>query len=432
MKPHDLLKFNSVQYMKLTLTALLYLCSSAILFSQTVLVIEGQEIIDTEAGVSNGYNIPRNQITALTFRNNSLTSVNSAGYILQAGDERPGLNNNHLDGAIITGNRFIWNGTDENSWTHALFTGYNIGVIIKYNYLLNTPNGIQRKSNGMTEESGVVAYNIVKNPKVGIVVKGMNGVRIYNNTLYTDKTTLQTGRGLIDVHTNLDNGLNAPSTGVKIFNNVFYTKYETYCINVMDTESLVGFQSDYNVFYCESGSPKFNAGGVTRTFEEWQALGYDVHSVVIDPEFNNFTDFVPANRLDYGTDLGEDLSEGLATDAVWGTVNPGKAIQNGRWQAGARIYGVENPDTVEMPENATLIYPNPAFGTFYVLMTDEDHPYDMVKIYDSHGRLVHSAHLGFGRINPVSLPPNIFTGVYTVSLEAANMEPFYRRIIIMN
>jgi hypothetical protein len=418
--------------MRNQLTILLYLFSSTLLLPQTVLIIEGQEIIDTETGVSNGYNIPRNQVTALTFRNNSLTSVNSAGYILQAGDEIPGLNNNHLDGAVITGNRFTWNGTDESSWTHALFTGYNIGVIIKYNYLLTTPNGIQRKSNGMTDLNGVVAYNIIKNPRVGIVVKGMNGVRIYNNTLYTDKTTSQTSRGLIDIHANTDNGLNAPSTGVKVFNNIFYTRNSTLSINVMDPESLAGFQSDYNVFYCESGSPMFSAGGVNKTFEEWQAMGYDVHSVIINPGFNNFTDFVPANRLDYGTDLGTELSEGLATDAVWGTVSPKLARQNGRWQAGARIFAAETNDTVELPQNVTMIYPNPAYGSFYVLMTDEDRAYDVLKIYDSHGRVVHSSAMGFARVNLVTLPSNVCTGIYIVSLESNDLPRYQKRIAIIN
>lgn len=417
--------------MRITLTIILYLFSAALLLPQTTLVIEGQEIIDTETGVSNGYNVPRSQVTALTFRNNSLISVNSAGYMLQAGDETPGLNNNHLDGAVITGNRFAWNGTDENSWTHALFTGYNIGVIIKYNYLLNTPNGIQRKSNGMTDAVGVVAYNIIKNPKVGIVVKGMNGVRIYNNTLYTDKTNAQTSRGLIDIHTNTDNGLNAPSTGVKVFNNIFYTKNSTLSINVMDSESLTGFQSDYNVFYCESGSPRFSAGGVIKTFEEWQALGYDVHSVVINPGFIDFTDFIPATRLDYGTDLGTELSEGLATDAIWGTVNPKTATQNGKWQAGARIFAAETNDTVELPQNVTLIYPNPASGSFYVLMTDEDQAYDLLRIYDPHGRVVHALPLGFARVNMVNLPGDLPTGIYTVSFESGDQPPLHKRIAII-
>jgi hypothetical protein len=417
--------------MKYTLTVVLFILFSTVLFPQTVLIIEGQDIVDTETGVSNGYNIPRNQVTALTFRNNSLTSVNSAGYILQAGDETPGLNNNHLDGAIITGNRLSWNGTDNDSWTHAMFTGYNIGVIIKYNYLLDTPNGIQRKSNGMTDATGVVAYNIIKNPKVGIVVKGMSGVRIYNNTLYTDKTTAQTGRGLIDVHTNSDNGLNAPSTGTKIFNNIFYTRHDTYSINVMDQASLTGFQSDYNIFYSETGNLKFNAGGSVKTFAEWQALGYDVHSVVINPNFNNFTDFVPAVRLDYGTDLGEEMSLGLATDAVWGTVSPKTAKQNGNWQAGARIYGPTTNDSVKLPQDATRIYPNPAYGFFYVLLTDNDQAYSSLKVFDSNGREVHAEPLGFARVNTITLPGNITSGVYTVILESANLIPFIKKIVIL-
>lgn len=418
--------------MRNILTITLLLISSSILLPQSVLVIEGQEIVDTETGVSHGYNIPRNQVTALTFRNNSLTSVNSAGYVLQAGDETPGLNNNHLDGAVITGNKFTWNGRDEDSWTHAMFTGYNIGVIIKYNYLLNTPNGIQRKSNGMTDATGVVAYNIIKNPRVGIVVKGMNGVRIYNNTLYTDKSTAQTGRGLIDVHTNTDNGLNAPSTGTNIFNNIFYTKNNTFCINVMDQESLVGFQSDYNVFYSESGSPRFNAGGSPKTFAEWQALGYDVHSVVVNPNFNNFTDFVPASRLDYGTDLGSDFAEGLATDAVWGSISPQTVRQNGKWQAGARLYAATTNDTIVLPQNVTMIYPNPSYGSLYVLMTDEEHAYDYLKIYDLNGRIVYGAHLGFARVNHIILPDNIVTGVYTAALESDGLAQFSRRIVIIN
>ncbi len=417
--------------MKHTLTVILFLLCSATLLPQRILLIESQEIVDTETGVSDGYSIARSEPTALTFRNNTLTSVNSVGYILQAGDERPGVTNNNLDGAVITGNRFTWNGTDPDSWTHAMFTGYNLGVIIKYNYLLNTPNGIQRKSDGMTDVKGVVAYNIIKNPKVGIVVKGMNGVRIFNNTLYTDRTTTQTRRGLIDIHTNLDAGLNAPSTGTKIFNNIFYTTDNTYCINVMDPESLAGLESDYNVFYCESGSPRFSAGGSSKTFAEWQALGYDVHSVVINPDFNNFTDFVPARQLDYGTDLGADFSEGLATDAVWGTVSPATTRQGEQWQAGARIYRTEKNDSIILPQNTTSIYPNPSNGSFYVLLTDNDQAYSSVKVIDSHGRVVLNEPLGFARVNTIILPDNILPGLYTVSLEAADLLPYVKKLLVI-
>ena len=110
-----------------------------------------------------------------------------------------------LTGQLITGNKFIWSGTDMTSITHGLFTGHNINVVIKYNYLDHVPMGIIRKSaTNMINTTGGVAYNIVKNPNVGIVVKGMTGVCIYNNTLYQDRTTSETGRGLIDIYSNSD------------------------------------------------------------------------------------------------------------------------------------------------------------------------------------------------------------------------------------
>src|SRR5690606_523619 len=152
---------------------------SAGLFAQEVLIIREQEFIDTETGSSQGVNVPRSTRTLFQFLNNSVTSVNSFGYLLQAGDENPAATNNNLDGEIISGNRFVWNGTDETSMTHALFTGYNVDVVVKYNYLLNTPNGIQRKSDGMADVNGVIAYNILKNPKLGVAVKGISGIKIY-------------------------------------------------------------------------------------------------------------------------------------------------------------------------------------------------------------------------------------------------------------
>ncbi len=51
--------------------------------------------------------------------------------MLQAGDEDPAPTNNNLDGEIITGNKFTWNGTDMTSVTHGVFTGYNINAILK-------------------------------------------------------------------------------------------------------------------------------------------------------------------------------------------------------------------------------------------------------------------------------------------------------------
>jgi hypothetical protein len=323
----------------------MYICFSfGSMYAQTLLTIEGTTVNNTTDDTWSGVNIPRSTPTIFTYRNNSITSVNTYGYMLQAGDEGQNSENNNLDGEVITGNQFTWNGTNLISITHGVFTGYTINAVIEYNYLNKVPMGIIRKSDGMTNTSGGVAYNIIKNPvAVGAVVKGMNGVKFYNNTFYSNQHMYVgpgdgTWRGLIDIYANDSFNPWIPSTGTKIFNNIFYTVNQIFNIYIYEVEDLPGFESDYNVFYCESGEPIFNYLGSSKTFTQWQALGYDTHSVVVNPHFINLTDFVPSARLNYGTDLGATWQTGLSIDAVWGTTDPATTNQNGTWQVGARVH----------------------------------------------------------------------------------------------
>jgi hypothetical protein len=301
-------------------------------------VIEGTVVNNSQEKVWEGVNISRYISTNLIYRNNSITSINKDGYMLQAGDEQPGFKNNHLDNEIITGNQLIWKGKDPTSLTHGIFTGYNLNVIIKYNRLINVPMGIIRKSNGMTNTSGAIAYNVVVDPKVAVVVKGMNGVNIFNNTFYTTKTPLQTWRGLIDIYTNSDQGLKAFSRGIKVFNNIFYTKHGVLNIYIYDSACLSGFESDYNIFWCEDGEPLFKIGNTIKTFKEWRALGYDNHSILRNPNFINSKTLVPGQRLDFGTNLGSQWQTGLSVNTKWGNDNPDTTNQNGKWQVGAYVY----------------------------------------------------------------------------------------------
>ena len=164
---------------------------TAISSGGNILAIEGTATINNTTGNWSGVNIPRNTPTIFTFRNNSITSVNTEGYMLQAGDESPLPENNNLDGEVITGNKFLWNGPLSSSIiTHGLFAGYNINSKVKYNYLENVPYGIIFKSGtddgvNMTFTSGGCAYNICKNGKFAGRVKGINGVKFYNNTFYS-------------------------------------------------------------------------------------------------------------------------------------------------------------------------------------------------------------------------------------------------------
>jgi hypothetical protein len=330
------------------LLIILFFAIGSSLFAQTILTIEGTTVNnadDTWLGVK----IPRSAPTTFTYRNNSITSINANGYMLQAGDESVCSTNNNLDGEVITGNNFIWNGIDiASTITHGVFVGYNINSLIKYNYLYRVPTGIIIKSNGMTYSSGGIAYNIINNTgDIGIAIKGMNNVPVYNNTFYSNEvpwtSNSQPGTvyGLVDIFAN--DGLNpwVYPTNTKIKNNIFYTVHQIFNIKIEDSPDLSGFESDYNIFWCESGTPMFSYLGVNKTFAQWQALGYDTHSVVVNPNFLNFADFVPSARLDYGTDLGVKWQTGLSLNAIWGITDPATTNQNGTWQVGARLYAAK-------------------------------------------------------------------------------------------
>lgn len=304
-------------------------------------IIEGIATVNKTTGNWTGVNIPRNTPVKLIFRNNSITSVNNEGYLLQAGDESPLPENNNLDGEVITGNKFIWNGQYSASViTHGLFAGYNINSTVKYNYLQNVPYGIIFKSgtNGgvnMTFTSGGCAYNIWKNGKFAGRVKGINGVKFYNNTFYSGD-----GKGwyLLLISANMDRTVPSPSIGTKVFNNIFYSTIRIPMIKI-ESGCLNGFESDYNLFWCASGEPTFNIDGKTISWAEWRSRGYDAHSKIINPDFINTTDLVPQARLDFGKDLGTEWQTGLSTTAVWVVgSSPATTNQNGKWQVGARLY----------------------------------------------------------------------------------------------
>jgi hypothetical protein len=404
----------------------LFLTINSCLFAQTILTIEGTFINNTVSGTWEGVNIPRSDPAIFTYRNNSITSINSAGYLLQAGDENESSWKNNLDGMIITGNKFTWNGTDVSSITHAVFTGYNINSTVKYNYLDNTPHGILFKSGtddgfNMTYTSGGAAYNILKNARLSLRIKGINGVRVYNNTFYNDLNT-DRAVSIIEIDANRDRTVPAPSLGTRIYNNIFYTKYQIPNIRI-ESWCLNDFESDYNVFFCETGTPVFVISGVLKTFAEWQDLGYDTHSVLVNPDFVSTTSFVPASRLNCGTDLGTEWQTGLSMSATWSSANPATAAQNGIWQAGARVFAAG-------PEDKTVkIYPNPAFDRIYISITEPSEVLDYIRIINLSRNVVFQE-----KLNPdnreLQIPINLLPSVYIVELGLNNRPHFTKKLVV--
>ena len=395
--------------------------------AQTNLVISGQTYTNS-SDTWTGVNIPRSVPTKLVFSNNTITSINRFGYLLQAGDEAPAPTNNNLDDAIITGNRLNWSGSDMDVIPHGIFAGHNKNVLIKYNYLNYVPMGIIQKSgNNMANTGGGIAYNIVKGGAVGMVVKGMSNVNIFNNTFYNDRTTDQTWRPLLHIYTNTDQGRYSVAHGTKVYNNIFYTRYRTPAITIADVESLTGFQCDYNVYWCETGVPLFIINNVNLTFEQWQARGYDIHSVVMNPVFRDLVNFVPDRRIDRGLDLGQDWSEGLSVSADWGGTDPERASQNGLWQVGAVIHGEEggqtgsfeitqsvliknSPPTLEISFSLGLLSTPPSISSFKVNVNSSPRNVESISISGNKliltfsGTVIHTDKITVDYIKPAVNP----------------------------
>ena len=384
---------------KILIISLLF--ATIIVNAQTVLTMQGQTYVDTISGTSFGVDVRKSVPTLLTFKNNSLTGRNVLGYMLCAGDEGVLSSNHNLDNAVISGNKFVWNGTFSTSViTHGLFTGHNSNVVIKYNNLLDVPMGIIRKSsNNMSNTGGGVAYNIVRNGLVAVNIKGMSNVNIYNNTLYTERTASDTWRGLIQIYTGSNSSV---SHGTKVFN---------------------------NIFWCETGSPRFRVGSATKTFAQWQAMGYDTHSVVMNPNFVDLVGFVPTTRLNYGISLDSIWRNGLSTTAVWGTTDPQTTAQSGAWQVGAIVHGTPNSvkESLNNSQNVS-IYPNPARQLINVTIKGKSNEKQTIRIFDLLGNICLEKQLA-NDINQI--PINLKSGLYIVQVKTGSSGSYIQKLNVI-
>lgn len=297
--------------------------------AQTVLTING---IDTTLTTDQGYNVPRTTPTTLTFTNNRLLPTIASGFTLQIGSDNSGSYDNNLDGAVVSGN-LLYTSTARGS--HGMMAGYNIDYHIRHNYIDGTPYGVVAEGDdAMTYTEGGVYYNIIKNNQTNcMAIGGTIGLPIYNNTFYSNRTSSSTSC-IIRISYKAENTI--------IKNNIFYATRNHYMIN-LDEESLATLDCDYNVYYVEDGDhqPTFrnSTSGATYTFAQWQALGHDEHSVVVNPNFTDTINFAPSLRLDYGVDLVDsNYDYGLSPVSEWTVgVTPDLIKQDANWQVGATL-----------------------------------------------------------------------------------------------
>jgi hypothetical protein len=331
---------------------------------QINLTIEG---IDSITTTHNGYEISRSSPTNLIFRYSRIRTALDDGYLLMAGDNNYYVTTaTNLDGAQIYGSRFISTNTTPNGSLHGLMVGYNANYDIHHNYISTYNYGLTNEGGfpdgtSTVNTSGGLYYNIFKNNVYNIVNKGHDGTKIINNTFYSSLS----GQGVfIGVKESDTGGLPEPYPGcknTKIMNNIFYydgsfSQFHAIAIGSSNDDTLAemdtfGLEIDYNIYFYKNttgNKPFFAFNGVTLTWEQWRALGYDEHSIILDPNFIDFEKFVPSTRLDYGTPIAG-FDKGLSNnyEFIVGE-SPSLTTQSGNWQVGAVIY--------ETPPSPTAYY----------------------------------------------------------------------------
>lgn len=279
------------------------------------------------------------------FERNTIVSNSTGGTFFLIGRDNPNDGDTaQYDGSWIRG-CYQESSTDG---VHGFMDGYST-IGFKHNKslglaLTHVSEGVVTTVHGLTTPT---MYNIYKFGSVyGLTVEGQTGKQIYNNTFVSSEHMV--GYALHFYYNNEAPG-NPWTTNTEFKNNIVYIGPGADSVVMFLGEgSKDTFDSDYNLYWSEASvnnEPYFYVQGNTPSivsWSQWQALGYDTHSVVANPNFIDTIDFVPTARLDYGTDLGDFYDVGLspAYEFIAGTY-PDTIAQNGDWQVGAVILPAE-------------------------------------------------------------------------------------------
>lgn len=236
---------------------------------------------------------------------------------------------------------------------HGIFI-YATTVDSSMNYVEGSNLGYVMKSAGGVNASSI-KYNIVVDITEPFLSKGVIGVK-YTNNVGIFKAGNNNAIGLLLMEDPVFPGSYSQNTIFK--NNIIVdsrSSIDTIFISASSND-LIGCEIDYNIYYKENINQNHFAfiDGNWKTFVEWQALGYDTHSVLLsESQFNNlFTDYENGDyslktgsvAIGAGIALGELYNTGLDASTNWGNETQLPSVVTkpqpsvGGWDCGAYIH----------------------------------------------------------------------------------------------
>lgn len=302
--------------------------------------------------------------------------------------------------------------------------------------------------------NAIVAANILHDNGVGggsaINMDGVQDSKVFNNLIYNNHATgiamykIDGGDGSKNnkVYNNTiiqpsDGRWNIlvvdGSTGNTIYNNILINNHSFRGSINADAASLPGLVSDYNIVINRFSN---NGGSSNMTFAQWQALGYDLHSMIANPESQIFVDHLNGNfRL---------LQNAQALDAGTNSVLPivfEDLDRIARPQGNGFDIGCYEYNTINSVENTKLTdsfilyqnYPNPFNPSTTLSFVLGQSSFVSLKVYDLMGNEVASLvdeYKPAGNYEVFFEASYLSSGVYFYQLQAGSYSQTKSMILI--
>jgi len=217
----------------------------------------------------------------LTVENNTCSySADEHGIYVSNSSDRPIIRNNHSfnnNGCGIHMNGDISQGGD----------GIISNAMVEGNILHDNGYGGGSAINMDGVQNSEIFNNLIyNNHATGIAMYQIDGGDASKNNKVYNNTIIQPTDGrwcIISV-----NG----STGNTLYNNILINHHSFRGSIAVDAASITDFVSDYNVIINRLSD---DDGNSNMTLGQWQSMGYDLHSMIANPEDQIFVDYVNNN-----------------------------------------------------------------------------------------------------------------------------------------
>ncbi len=217
----------------------------------------------------------------ILIENNSCSfSEDEHGIYVSNSSDRPIIRNNNLFNNYVCGihmNGDISQGGD----------GIISDAVVEGNIIFNNGAGGGSAINMDGVQNSEIYNNLIyNNNATGIAMymidaaEGAKNNKVYNNTIINPTVTRW--------NILMNNG----STGNTLYNNILINHHNFRGSISIDESSISGFQSDYNILENRLSN---DDGNSNISLANWQGLGYDLHSMIAEPEVQIFVDHLNSN-----------------------------------------------------------------------------------------------------------------------------------------